>query len=151
MKARVAVLALTLVAGGATAKTLTLECGELNGLRFSVDVHGKTQTGPDGFAGSHPTIVWPIGPSGTQAMISMSDASGVPESDPATAIHVTNESVTWIGLQSKATEMWTYVATNHILLYSQHSPRSGTDLSELTPGSGAFSDVMVTTCREGVK
>ncbi|WP_246391796.1 hypothetical protein [Paraburkholderia youngii] len=150
MKAGLLAAALAVGATGVSAKTLTLECGELSGIRFSVDAHGKTQSGPNGFAASHPTIVWPDEPRGAQATISMSDASGVPESDPAITVHVTNESVTWVVLQPKATEMWTYVATNHMLIYSQQSPRSGTDLSETTPGSGASGDVMVTTCKEGL-
>ncbi|WP_217468773.1 hypothetical protein, partial [Paraburkholderia phenoliruptrix] len=71
--------------------------------------------------------------------------------NPAFVVHLTDESITWVSAQSKATEVWTYVATNHILIYSQQSPRAGTDLSELTPGSGAFGDVMFSTCREGIK
>ncbi|BDC45995.1 hypothetical protein PTKU15_92920 [Paraburkholderia terrae] len=88
---------------------------------------------------------------GSQATITMSDATGSPESDPAFVVHLTDESITWVSAQSKATEVWTYVATNHILIYSQQSPRAGTDLSELTPGSGAFGDVMFSTCHEGIK
>jgi hypothetical protein len=140
-----------LASASVAATTLTLECGELNGIRYSMNKQGKTHLGPDGYAGSHPTIVWPIGAAGSQATITMSDATGSPESDPAFVVHLTDESITWVSAQSKATEVWTYVATNHILIYSQQSPRAGTDLSELTPGSGAFGDVMFSTCREGIK
>jgi|SRR5579864_4988378 len=144
-------LLIALASAGACAKTLTLECGELNGIRYSLDTQGRTRSVPSGYTGSHPTIVWQVGAAGSRATITMSDATGIPESDPAFAVHVTDESVTWISLQSRATEMWTYVATNHVLIYSQHSPRSGTDHSGLTPGSGAMGEVMFTMCREGIR
>ncbi|MGF6635104.1 hypothetical protein [Paraburkholderia sp. MM6662-R1] len=142
MKNSVAALIVGIASVGISAKTLTLECGELQGVRYGVDGSGKVQQIADGFAGSHPTIVWEQG--SPQATISVSDATGQPSSDKANVVNVGKDYITWLLQEPDGTEIWTYDVNDSVLLYSEHLPRWQ------MPGSGAAGTVFVTKCRAGI-
>jgi hypothetical protein len=127
-----------LAAATASAKTLTLRCGELNGVRYGYNNAGRVSQGQDGFQGGHPTIIWDE--STHTATISMSDAAGRLQSSKAAVVNEGPGFVAWLIAQPDATELWTYHSADHALVYSEQVPRW------LLPGAGTAGTVFITTC-----